>query len=228
MNIKKQICIFCGARDGTGEKYKDVARRCGTLLGQNNCDMVYGGSSRGLMGITAKAAKKNGARVIGIFPTPLAPSDQLLHLQDNGVMMTETCGTHNAKKFINTNDSDCLLSAAKKYEVLNTEMHETIFVNNMFERKEKMFNMSDIFITLPGGLGSIDEFFEVFTTKNLGWHDKEIILINTDGYWNDVIQMMKKMISEEFASEGCMQLFSTFNTPELAFEYISKLNRGDS
>ena len=41
-------------------------------------------------------------------------------------------------------------------------MDEALFVNNMFERKERMFSMSDVFITLPGGLGTIDEFFEVF------------------------------------------------------------------
>jgi uncharacterized protein (TIGR00730 family) len=226
MDTKKQICVFCGARDGLGEKYKDVATRCGRLIGQYGYDMVYGGSSRGLMGITAKAAKESGAKVTGIFPTPLAPSDQSLHLQEeSAVLMTETCGTHDAKRFTSvtsSSNSDNLASAGKKYEVLNIEMHETIFVNNMFERKDKMFNMSDIFLTLPGGLGSIDEFFEVFTTKSLGWHSKEIILINTDNYWNEMIQMINKGISEEFASAGCKKLFYIFDTPELAFEYLNK------
>ena len=132
--IIKKICVFCSARDGVQKSFKDAAEKCGELIGKNGYDLVYGGSSRGLMGVTANAAAKNGAKVIGIFPRPLCPLD--------------TDKYHNGHK----------LTENEQYETLNTNMDEALFVDNMFERKEKMFSTSDVFITLPGGLGTIDEY----------------------------------------------------------------------
>lgn len=195
-----KICIFCSARTGANESFKDVAKRCGRLIGENGYEMVYGGSSRGLMGIAAKEASKYGARVIGVFPTPLSPEDKNLYFAEN-------------KK----------PNSLIKYETLNTKMDEALFVNNMFERKEKMFSISDVFISLPGGLGTIDEFFEIFTIKSLGWHKKEIILVNTDGYWDKMINMIEHTVSMKMASKSCMNFFKVFLTPEEAFAYIKAL-----
>lgn len=193
--MTKRVCIFCGARNGSDVVFEVVAKRCGELIGLNGYEMVYGGSSKGLMGITAKAAADNGAKVIGVFPTPLSPEDKNLY---------------------HTVQSQTTL----EYETLNENMDEALFVNNMFERKERMFSMSDVFVILPGGLGTIDEFFEVFTIRSLGWHHKEIILLNTNGYWNKMIEMIEHTIDTEFASESCREYFKVFNTPEEIFEYI--------
>ena len=197
----KRICVFCSARNGSQSVFESVAEKCGELIGKNGYELVYGGSSQGLMGITAKAASKNGAKVIGIFPTPLSPGDKdLYHLDNNQETPTN-----------------------QQYETLNTNMDEALFVNNMFERKERMFSTSDVFITLPGGFGTIDEFFEIFTIKHLGWHQKEIILVNTNGYWNEMIAMIDKVISVNFALKDCIKLFKAVETPEEAFEHIKKL-----
>lgn len=193
----KTVCVFCSARSGPNEIFRETARRCGELIGLHNYDMVYGGSSRGLMGITAKAAAENGARVIGVFPIPLSPEDNELY--------------HAAT------------DEFAKYETLNQNMDEALFVNNMFERKERMFSLADVFVTLPGGLGTIDEFFEVFTIRSLGWHGKEIILVNTEGYWNRMIDMIDHTIDLGFASEECRGYFKVVNTIEEAFEYIKRL-----
>ena len=199
----KRVCIFCSARNGSKDVFRKVAEKCGALIGINGYDMVYGGSSRGMMGITAKSAAKHGAKVIGIFPTPLSPVDKdLYHANHNDLSNNKS---------------------VKRYETLNKHMDEALFVNNMFERKERMFSISDVFITLPGGFGTIDEFFEVFTIKNLGWHSKEIILVNTEGYWDEMLQMIYKSISMHFASKSCNKLFKVVDTPEEAFNYIKKL-----
>ncbi len=192
-----KVCVFCSARIGSNEAFKDVAKRCGKLIGKNGYDMVYGGSSRGLMGITAKEAAKYGARVIGVFPTPLSPDDKNLYYSENKQP-----------------------NSSIQYETLNTKMDEALFVNNMFERKEKMFAISDVFVILPGGLGTIDEFFEFFTIKSLGWHKKEIILVNTDGYWNKMIDMIEYTIDMKMASKSCRTFFKVCLEPEEAFEYI--------
>ena len=198
---KKKICVFCSARDKLKTVFKESAEKCGELIGKKGFDLVYGGSSRGMMGITAKAASDNGAKVIGFFPTPLSPLDKDLYHSNGDENIPED-----------------------QYETLNTNMDETIFVNNMFERNERMFSISDIFITLAGGFGTIDEFFEVFTIKNLGWHHKEIILVNTDGYWDEMIAMINKSVDMNFASKNSNKLFQIVNTVEEAFEYIAKLN----
>ena len=57
----------------------------------------------------------------------------------------------------------------------------------------------------------------------MGWHHKEIILVNTNGYWNEMIEMINKVIAVNFALEGCIELFKVVNTPEEAFEHIAKL-----
>jgi uncharacterized protein (TIGR00730 family) len=177
--------------------FKSVAERCGELIGINGYDMVYGGSSRGMMGVTARAAARNGAKVIGVFPTPLSPEDQALYYAESSPP-----------------------SGPVKYETLNKNMDEAFFVKNMFERKERMFSISDVFITLPGGMGTIDEFFEVFTTRSLGWHSKEIIIVNTDGYWNQLIKLIENTIELRFASKSCQNLFRIVATPDEAFEYV--------
>lgn len=180
--------------------FKELAQKCGELIGKSGYDLVYGGSSRGLMGITAKAAARNGAKVIGVFPTALCPDDKDLY-HKNG--KTEE-------------------PSISQYETLNTSMDEVIFVDNMFERKARMFELSDIFITLPGGLGTIDEFFEMFTIKSLGWHNKEIILVNHDNHWDSMIEMIDQLIDVHFASKSCKKLFETVESVEDAFDYIKK------
>lgn len=195
--IKRKICVFCSARNSNVPVFRSVAERCGELIGINGYDMVYGGSSRGMMGVTAKSAAKNGAKVIGVFPTPLSPEDQALYY-------TESAN----------------YSGPVKYETLNKNMDEAFFVRNMFERKERMFSISDVFITLPGGMGTIDEFFEVFTTKSLGWHSKEIIVVNTDNYWDRLIKLITKTVKLKFASKNCKSLFKVVDDADEAFKYM--------
>jgi uncharacterized protein (TIGR00730 family) len=62
------ICVFCAASERIDERYRDLARACGRFIGQNQFDLVYGGTSVGLMGEVAKAAKLHGAKVHGIVP----------------------------------------------------------------------------------------------------------------------------------------------------------------
>ncbi|PID37154.1 MAG: TIGR00730 family Rossman fold protein [Rhodobacterales bacterium] len=74
-----------------------------------------------------------------------------------------------------------------------------VVTENMHERKKVMFMNSDAIVLLPGGAGSLDEFFEVLTWRQLGLHTKPIILINSNGYWNPLADLLNHVITEGFA-----------------------------
>ena len=74
-----------------------------------------------------------------------------------------------------------------------------IITENMHERKKVMFMNSDAIVVLPGGAGSLDEFFEVLTWAQIGLHTKPIFLLNTDGYWQPLMDLLDHVIAQGFA-----------------------------
>ena len=83
-------------------------------------------------------------------------------------------------------------------EVAHTGLTTLHVVNSMHERKAKMAALSDAFITLPGGLGTLEEFFEVLTWAQLGLHTKPCGLLDIAGYWTPMRDLMEKMATEGF------------------------------
>ena len=69
----------------------------------------------------------------------------------------------------------------------------------MHERKIEMYNKADMFLIFPGGVGTLEEFFEVYSWKQLKLHNKEIIIYNYDGYWNELIKLIDNLINKNFA-----------------------------
>lgn len=97
-------------------------------------------------------------------------------------------------------------------EITQQGMTETIITQTMHERKNLMFEKSDAFIVLPGGFGSMDEFFEMLTWAQLRLHCKPIYILNINDYWSPLIDLMDHMIAEGFADESNKNLFTVFNT----------------
>lgn len=85
-----------------------------------------------------------------------------------------------------------------KKEIVHKNLTQIIYVNSMQERKEKMILMSDAFLVLPGGIGTMDEFFEVFTYKQLGIIDKPIAILNTADYYQTFKNFLLEMVKEGF------------------------------
>ena len=77
-----------------------------------------------------------------------------------------------------------------------------VITETMHERKKVMFMNADAILVLPGGGGSLDEFFEVLTWAQLGMHAKPIIILNTEGYWDPVMAMIDRIVAEGFAEES--------------------------
>ncbi|MEX5726773.1 uncharacterized protein Ga0609869_000126 [Rhodovulum iodosum] len=84
-------------------------------------------------------------------------------------------------------------------EVGKRDLSTFIVTENMHERKKVMFMNSDAIVVLPGGGGSLDEFFEVLTWRQLGLHEKPIILLDTAGFWQPLTALIDHFIAEGFA-----------------------------
>jgi uncharacterized protein (TIGR00730 family) len=93
-------------------------------------------------------------------------------------------------------------------EVGKTDLTHFVITENMHERKKVMFMNSDAIVVMPGGAGSMDEFFEVLTWAQLDLHNKPIILMNVAGYWDPLIGLINHMIANGFADPSLADLFT--------------------
>lgn len=97
---------------------------------------------------------------------------------------------------------------------------EMIFTETMSERKKTMEDMSDAFITLPGGIGTFEEFFEALTLKQLGRHAKAMAVLNTLGYYDAMEAMLVKAVEEKFFPEDGHALYAIFTEPAALLDYV--------
>jgi uncharacterized protein (TIGR00730 family) len=93
-------------------------------------------------------------------------------------------------------------------EVAHQTLTELIVVENMHQRKMMMFERSEAFVILPGGLGTLDEAFEILTWKQLGLHRKPIIVANIDGYWDGLLALVRHGVDEGFIRPQHARLFT--------------------
>lgn len=85
-------------------------------------------------------------------------------------------------------------------EVGKRDLSTFVVTETMHERKKVMFMNCDAIVMLPGGAGSLDEFFEVLTWRQIGLHTKPILLLDTEGYWNPLLALIDHMVDEAFAA----------------------------
>ena len=89
-----------------------------------------------------------------------------------------------------------------------------VVTEDMHERKKVMFMNSDAVVVLPGGAGSLDEFFEVLTWAQIGLHGKPILLLDVQGYWQPLVGLIDHVIAEGFADDGLRRHFQV--VPDVA------------
>ena len=176
----KNICVFASSSQNLDSSYYNTAQQLGKLIGQNNMNIVYGGSRLGMMYACAEAVKVNGGKIIGIMPEKI---------YNYGVGNPEDCD-------------------------------EFYLTSGMRERKAKMDELSDAIIALPGGFGTLEELAEMIVQKQLGYNSKPIILLNTNNFYNKIIEFFETMINEQFAKENSRELYFIANTPDEAIKYI--------
>lgn len=89
------------------------------------------------------------------------------------------------------------------------DLSQFVITEDMHERKKVMFMNSDAIVVLPGGAGSLDEFFEVLTWRQIGLHRKPIFLLDTEGYWQPLAALLRHVIDQGFAEETMLTYYST-------------------
>ena len=99
-------------------------------------------------------------------------------------------------------------------EVAHANLTELHVVASMHERKAMMAELSDGFIALPGGWGTLEEIFEMLTWAQLGFHEKPCGLLNIDGYYNGLISFLENSFEQKFVNELCRPMLMKAREPE--------------
>ncbi len=110
--------------------------------------------------------------------------------------------------------------------VLFPECDEYIFTETMRERKQKLESMSDGFVISPGGVGTFDEFFEILTLRQLNRHQKPMAILNTEGYYEYMLAMMKNAVDQHFMTPLNFDLFYVSDRVGDVLDYLE--NPGDA
>ena len=183
----KTICVFAGSASGLRQVYSTSAAALGSEIAKRNLSMVYGGGSRGLMGITADSALEGGASVTGVIT-------EKLH----------------------------------DIEVGHTNLTSLEIVSSMHERKARMAELSDAVISLPGGVGTWEEFYEALAWNQLGIYSKPIVLFNVDGYYQELYDFTKHSVDEGFLPKSSLDEFFISDSLEDIFNFINSFELRDT
>jgi uncharacterized protein (TIGR00730 family) len=108
------------------------------------------------------------------------------------------------------------------HEVAHRGCTELFTVANMHERKAKMTDLTDGFVALPGGIGTLDELFEAWTWNALGYHSKPLCLLNVAGFWDDLIEFMDHVAASGFLSASRRQQLLSATTPDEAIKLLDE------
>lgn len=153
----QRICVYCASNVGVRGDYAEAARKLAAVLLDHNYQLVYGGSSRGIMGILADAVLERGGTVHGVIPELLLDK-----------------------------------------EVSHQGLSKLHVVKSMHERKSLMESLSDAFIALPGGFGTLEELIEILTWGQLHIHSKPVGVINVAGFFDGLIKYLDHAVVEGF------------------------------
>lgn len=97
---------------------------------------------------------------------------------------------------------------------------QMLFTETMSERKKLMEDMSDAFVTLPGGIGTFEEFFEALTLKQLGRHAKAMAVLNVCGYYDSMEAMLQRAVDERFFPPDGHELYAIFDSVPRLMDYV--------
>jgi uncharacterized protein (TIGR00730 family) len=176
----KRVCVFCGAHAGRDPRHAALAAALGEAIAARGLGLVYGGGKVGLMGITADAALRAGAEVVGVIPAALMDRE----LGHGGV----------------------------------TQLH---VVSSMHERKQLLNELSDGFVVLPGGIGTLEESVEIQSWAQLGIHGKGLVYLDEDGYWDPFFALLERMVAGGFVQAPHAGLALRAHSPGAALDALA-------
>jgi uncharacterized protein (TIGR00730 family) len=118
-------------------------------------------------------------------------------------------------------------SFMKKEDWGHHGLSELIITRDMSERKKRMFAMADAVVALPGGIGTLEELTEAITLKQLSLFDGPVIILNTLGYYNSLLDFIDNMIDKNFMRLEHKGIWEIVNTPEEVIIALNKKERGN-
>lgn len=101
-----------------------------------------------------------------------------------------------------------------RVEVQLSDVSELIVTDSMHTRKRKMFERSNAFVALPGGIGTLEEVIEMLTWAQLGRHNRPIVIANLDGFWDPLIELFDHIIKAGFARSNIRRIYSVVDNVE--------------
>jgi uncharacterized protein (TIGR00730 family) len=182
----KKICIFCGSSMGFNPIYREKAVELGKVLANQQCELLYGAGSVGLMKVIADVMLENKCKVIGVITQHLVDMD-----------------------------------------VCHDKIDELVVVETMAERKKVLEDMADGFIVMPGGIGTMDEFFEAYVLSQLRVFDKPVALFNVNGYYDGIIQFIDHIAKEGFMRKEHAENLIVSDNPKELLEKMEKFQPTD-
>ena len=180
----KSICVFAGSANGSKTVYAENAKDLGCEIAKRNLSMVYGGGSKGLMGVVADAALDGGASVTGIIT-------EKLH----------------------------------DIEVGHKGLTNLEIVPTMHERKSRMAELSDAIISLPGGVGTWEEFYEALAWNQLGIYSKPIALFDVEGYYSKLFEFTEFSVEQGFLPQTTFDEIFLSDSLDKIFEFINTFEK---
>lgn len=111
----------------------------------------------------------------------------------------------------------------EQVEVGHSGVTQLIVTENMHDRKQKMAEMSDAFLIMPGGLGTLEETFEILTWKQLGLHQKPVVIADIGGYWRHLTELIDYMIDESYAKPENRALFQVIDSVDELLPALSAM-----
>jgi len=171
------ICVYCGSSSGNSPDIINRAGEFGKLLAENGHNLIYGGSSLGIMGTIADSVMINGGEVIGVIPENLFSK-----------------------------------------EVAHRGITRLITVKDMHQRKSHMAELADAFVAFPGGFGTMEELFEIITWNQIGLLNKPVTIMNLNGYYNSLIEMINQSVEAGFIKPKNREIVQVAETLEECLE----------
>lgn len=107
-------------------------------------------------------------------------------------------------------------------EVADTRSDELVVTDTMASRKTLMLDKSDAFLSLPGGLGTLDELFEVWTTATLGLHRKPVVLVDTNGFYRGLVDWLSRLGQTAFVRPAALELLTVVDSVPAGLDAIEK------
>ncbi|KAK4669740.1 uncharacterized protein QC763_205650 [Podospora pseudopauciseta] len=221
---RTKICVYCGASPGFNPIYVEAARSLAREMAKNNIQLVYGGGTVGLMGEVARTlvSLSGPDSVHGIIP------EALVRYERDANYSSTIPDPSNPSSRPHTSSTSSLTVPEE------TVFGRTTIVPDMHTRKRLMAQEvldggpGSGFVALAGGYGTLEELFETMTWNQLGIHNKGIVILNINGFYDGIRQWINKSVEEGFIHGGNKNILVEAKTAEEAIRALEEYKVSDA